>query len=117
MDKKGYSKIASFMQDHPEDAIVRRFAALNLQNILYLQAEITNLQRDIDKLETDNDSSGEEDRRDFALDWYTLAHVHNTPGAGEQWEKWLQLRKVLKEYSQFIHRVNRAGAYTRQTML
>ncbi|KAI1772806.1 hypothetical protein F4818DRAFT_443690 [Hypoxylon cercidicola] len=102
MDKKGYSKIALFMQDHPEDAIVRRFSALNLQNILYLQAEVINLQRDIDKLEADNNSSVEEDRRDFALDWYTLAHMHNTPESGEQWEKWVQLRKVLKKYNDAI---------------
>lgn len=102
MEKKGYSKIASFMQEHPEDVIVRRFAALNLQNILYLQAEVINLQRDIEKLEADNNSSGEEDRPDFAFDWYSLAHMHSTPGAGEQWEKWLQLRKALKEYSQFV---------------
>ncbi|KAI1214349.1 uncharacterized protein F4807DRAFT_455989 [Annulohypoxylon truncatum] len=102
MDKKGYSKIALFMQDHPEDAMVRRFAALNLQNILYLQAEVINLQRDLDKLETDNDSSVEEDRRNFALDWYTLAHVHDTPGSDKQWKKWLQLRKALEEYNTAI---------------
>ncbi|XDG03573.1 hypothetical protein ABKA04_003188 [Annulohypoxylon sp. FPYF3050] len=101
MDKKGYSKIASFMQDHPEDTIVRRFAALNLQNILYLQAEVINLQRDYDKLEADNNSSVEDDRRNFAFDWYTLAHIHDTPGSDKQWEKWQQLRKALKEYSQF----------------
>ncbi|KAI1456510.1 hypothetical protein F4805DRAFT_458716 [Annulohypoxylon moriforme] len=105
MDKKGYSKIALFMQDHPEDAMVRRFSALNLQNILYLQAEIIDLERDIEKLEAGNNSSAEDDRRNFAFDWYTLAHIHDTPDSGEQWGKWLQLRKVLKEYSQFAHQV------------
>ncbi|KAI1440682.1 hypothetical protein F5Y02DRAFT_402060, partial [Annulohypoxylon stygium] len=67
MDKKRYSKIASFMQDHPEDAMMRRFAALNIQNILYLQAEVTDLQRDYDKLEADDNSSAEVDRRNFAF--------------------------------------------------
>lgn len=56
------------MQDHPEDAMMRRFAALNIQNILYLQAEVTDLQRDYDKLEADDNSSAEVDRRNFAFD-------------------------------------------------
>ncbi|KAI0169611.1 hypothetical protein GGR52DRAFT_475082 [Hypoxylon sp. FL1284] len=102
MDKKGYAKIALFMQEHPEDTIVRRFAALQLQDILYLQAEIVHLQRRLDILESNNNSSGEQERREFAFDWDTLAHIHSTPGSSEQWEKWLELRKVLKEYNNSI---------------
>ncbi|KAI0968840.1 hypothetical protein F4678DRAFT_464028 [Xylaria arbuscula] len=102
MDKQGYPKIASFMADHPEDATFRRFASLNLQNILYLQAEITGLEKDLRKLEADSDASNDCDRRHFSFDWYTLAHTHDEPTSGQQWEKWMQLRRVLREYNDAV---------------
>ncbi|ETS76968.1 hypothetical protein PFICI_10842 [Pestalotiopsis fici W106-1] len=102
MDTQGYTKIAAFMAEHPEDVMVRRFANLNLQNILYLQAEIVGLEKDLRALEAKNNSSEDRDRRTFALDWYTLAHMHNAPDSGQQWEKWQQLRKVLKEYNDAV---------------
>ncbi|KAI0556222.1 hypothetical protein F4679DRAFT_24274 [Xylaria curta] len=102
MDKQGYAKIASFMADHPEDATFRRFANLNLQNILYLQAEIIGLEKDLRKLEADSDASNDSDRRNFSLDWYTLAHTHDQPASGQQWEKWMQLRRVLREYNDAV---------------
>ncbi|KAF7524526.1 hypothetical protein G7054_g11408 [Neopestalotiopsis clavispora] len=102
MDKQGYAKIASFMAEHPEDAMIRRFASLNLQNILYLQAEIVGLEQNLRKLEAENDSSADRDRRNFAFDWYTLAHVHDTPNSEQQWEMWQKLRVVLKEYNDAI---------------
>lgn len=51
---KGYAKMASFMGKQPEAAMVRRFAKFNLQNILYLQAEIVGLEVDLRRIETEN---------------------------------------------------------------
>ncbi|KAF7883702.1 uncharacterized protein EAF02_005622 [Botrytis sinoallii] len=54
---RGYNKIASFMSKYPESAIVSRFSELNIQNIIYLQAEIFGLQIDLKELENANDRS------------------------------------------------------------
>lgn len=87
------------MSEHPEDAILRRFETLNLQNLLYLQAEIIGLQQDLRLLESENDSSTDPDVQRFALDWYSLAHLHDSDGAEKQWTKFLEVRAKLQEYS------------------
>lgn len=98
---EGYTKIADFMGQHPESALVLRFSDINLQNILYLQAEIYGLREDLRKIEVQNQASSSEDRKNFSLDWYTLAHTQdNNDGTNQQWQKVGQLRALLKEYSQ-----------------
>ncbi|KAK8008770.1 hypothetical protein PG991_011321 [Apiospora marii] len=101
---KGYAKIASFMGEQPEAAMVRRFADINLQNILYLQAEIVGLEKELRRIEADNDA-----HEDIHLDWYSLAHTEVTADGGEeakkQWEKFTMLRNRLKEYSQSNRRI------------
>ncbi|KAK8016228.1 hypothetical protein PG993_014417 [Apiospora rasikravindrae] len=98
---KGYAKIGSFMGEQPETAMVRRFAELNLQNILYLQAEIVGLEEDLRRLETQNDS-----KEDLHLDWYSLAHADITtdggPEANKQWATFTMLRRRLKEYNEAV---------------
>lgn len=58
---EGYTKIADFMGRHPESALVLRFSDINLQNILYLQAEIYGLREDLRKIEVQNHASSSED--------------------------------------------------------
>lgn len=95
---KGYAKVASFMGEQPEAAVVRRFADLNLQNILYLQAEIVGLEEDLRRIETENGCN-----EDLHLDWYSLAHADVTADGGQeakrQWATFTMLRQRLKEYS------------------
>ncbi|KAK8122226.1 hypothetical protein PG984_010896 [Apiospora sp. TS-2023a] len=98
---KGYAKIASFMGKQPEAVMVRRFANINLQNILYLQAEIVGLEVALRRIETENDV-----REDIQLDWYSLAHADEAADGGEetrkQWETFTLLRKRLKEYNKAV---------------
>lgn len=68
---KGYAKIASLMGKYPEVAMVRQFGALNVQNILYLQAELVTLEHDFRKLEAANDIQQE---GHFSLD-YTIPQL------------------------------------------
>lgn len=97
---EGYTKIASFMGRHPESAQVLRFSDTNLQNILYLQAEIYGLREDLRKIEAENQNSSSDDLKNFALDWYTLASTQDNDGStNKQWQKVVQLRRLLKEYS------------------
>ena len=44
---RGYPKLAGQMGLRPEVAIFRRFGALNAENLLYFQAELALLERDL----------------------------------------------------------------------
>lgn len=97
---KGYRKIALFMSEHPDDtAIFRRFHALNLQNLLYRQAEIIGLEQDLRAIEGRNEASLDRDIAGFSLDWWSLANLHDTPGSEKQWLKFQELSQKLTEYN------------------
>lgn len=74
---EGYTKLATVMGAYPEVAIVRRFASLNMQNILYLQAEITELEAQLRIIEEEDRLSGDTDRTDCAFDWLALRDYVN----------------------------------------
>ena len=98
---EGYAKLASFMGTHPESALVLRFSDINLQNILYLQAEIFGLKEDLRKIEIENQRSSSDDIKNFGLDWYTLANTRiDGNEINPQWAKIKRLRVCLKEYSE-----------------
>lgn len=111
---EGYAKIAKFMSKHPESAQVARFSDLNLQNILYLQAEIFGLREDLRRREERNQNASSEDLKSASLDWYTLSNVSDHDDPSEtQWAKFLKLRQLLSQYSMYesntCHRTNVTG--------
>ncbi|KAM0798017.1 hypothetical protein BDR22DRAFT_823820 [Usnea florida] len=77
---KGYAKLASLMGAHPEVAIFRRFGTSNALNLLYLQAEIVALERDLRTYTTADDSSSDPSRAIHSRDWYTLSQSSNSGG-------------------------------------
>lgn len=98
---EGYAKIANFMSKHPESALFLRFSDINLQNILYLQAEIFGLRQNLREKEADNSSNASsEAAKRAAFDWFEL---RNLSGQGDEpgpdWEKFLKLRQLLCQYS------------------
>jgi len=78
--------------------MVRQFGALNVQNILYLQAELVALEYDFRKLEAANDAQ-QDGRGGFSLDWDA------TDVGRQDWWKWRSVedgssnKAKLKEYS------------------
>ena len=94
---EGYTKIASFMGQHPESAMTLRFSDINLQSILYLQAEIYGLRQDLRLEERENAALPDLKRQ--ALNWHLLAHDSESGEKTERWKKIEQLRHLLKEYS------------------
>lgn len=103
----GYSRLASLMGAHPETAILRRFGSLNALNLLYLQAELTNLENSLHKAATADSKSGQFERSLYARDFQTL--LESVKGVGEkgghnptQWNLMLQIREKLNEYSEHI---------------
>ena len=90
------------MGTHPETAILRRFGALNALNLLYLQAELTNLENALHCEEKANQESGHVDRVLYSTDWETLRNsVTAEDGNPGQWNTMLEIRKKLEEYSGF----------------
>jgi hypothetical protein len=100
---EGYSKLALLMGEYPELAIFRRFATLNTQNILYLQAELHDLEKLHRELALENETSGHDHRITYAANWFRLANsATSTAAPGEdrrQWDMFLKIRVKLKEYS------------------
>lgn len=96
----GYAKLAWRMSAYPEFAIVRRFRALHLQNILYLQAELVELESQLRAREQENVRSEDRTKYFSARDWFTLSTDRpEEDGTVTQWDLFLQLRAKLREYS------------------
>lgn len=97
MAEEGHAKIAKLMSETSELAIFRRFSKLNLQNLLYLQAELMHLESNLKDL-ADRDHSTP-NRELYCRNWWYLAQNDEEHDDREQWDKWLQIREKLKEYS------------------
>ena len=94
---EGYSKLASLMGAYPDTLIFRRFGALSAQNILYLQAELVQLEHELKESSLANERSGDAGGKAiFSRDWFTLSHFNE--GNEQQWCIMLRIRAKLKEY-------------------
>jgi len=93
---EGYAKIAQLMSTYTEFAIFRSFRALSIQNMLYLQAELTHLEADLARIAKEDVSY--EARKHFPHDWWSLAHSADE-AESEQWEHFLEIREKLEKYS------------------
>jgi DNA-binding HxlR family transcriptional regulator len=100
----GYAKMGRLMGEYPEVAIFRRFGALNMENLLLLQAELQDLEIRLRELQKADLESGHVDRTNYSRDWYTLKESGDSvaePGNdGQQWALMLEIRDKLKEYSE-----------------
>ncbi|KAI1859736.1 hypothetical protein JX265_010185 [Neoarthrinium moseri] len=92
----GYAKVAKLMATHGEYAILRRFKALNIQNLLYLQAEITHLETELAELA--HRDSRHLDREYHSKDWFSLSRCTSDEDR-EQWEKFEGLREKLDAFN------------------
>lgn len=69
----GYNKLPTLRGAHPELAVFRRFAAVNAQNVLLLQAEIVDLERELRKSEEGHKNPSDPARSNLGRDWYALS--------------------------------------------
>ena len=101
-EMKGYAKLGSLMGDFPEVAIFRRFSALSAQNLLYMQAELRNLEVDLRSFADKDDVSTHPDRKVYSVDWFALKDSCED-GAEEgndekQWQTMREIRYKLEIY-------------------
>lgn len=99
---EGYPALASLQGQYPELAIYRRFSTLNARHILYLQAEIVNLEKD---LENDSRIDGISDDKNTRLrnkNLYFLNKKNENGVIGLQWHTMVSVKEKLKEYSKYL---------------
>lgn len=87
------------MASWPDVAIFRRFGALNAQNLLFLQAEIQHLERELAIMRRDDDLSRDEKGMHVQRNWFELSQDTEDGDAHPQWIVIQDIREKLKEYS------------------
>jgi hypothetical protein len=99
---EGYAQLSWRMTTNADLAIVRRFAALNTQNLLYLQAELRVLEKTLREAECENCASDIGERKTYSRDWEKLSNANASEGGDDkQWRIFLLIREKLSEYSTY----------------
>lgn len=99
---EGYAKVAQLMATQEEFAILRRFRVINMQKLLYQQAEISHLEAEFYQLAKRDESLAE--RKYHAKDWWSLSQGEGEDDL-EQWHKFLELSEKLEQYSQYSQNI------------
>jgi hypothetical protein len=95
----GYARLASLMANDKGLSIFRSFKKLNTKNLLYLQAEIVNVQTELERLIQEDEASVDETRKQFSTSVYCLKEGL-LGSESDQWAKVLELRELLDKYSE-----------------
>lgn len=97
MHSNGYYRLAELMNSSPDTTIFRRFNQLNLMNLLGLQAELIDLQRQWKNLYTDPEIQADFDEEEklFAVNFQKLLASEDS----RHLTVLKRTREVLKEYS------------------
>jgi hypothetical protein len=99
----GYDKVANFIATDPCMSIYPRFSKANAKNLLYLQAEISLVLHELGFNAEMDFESGDPDKELFPVSVRALKMFRSEDGKMcRQWEKTLELRQLLKEYSESI---------------
>lgn len=94
----GYPKLAGQMGIQPETTIFRRFGFLNAQNLLYLQAELTWLEKRLRERQAEDSVDSKGNKSQYALNWYWLSQAEDD-GDTTQLDLVMKIRETMKEYS------------------
>lgn len=90
-----YTKLGSMIANHSEAAIFRRFDVLNIKNLLYMQAEIVDLEGQLHDLES---GSGDPAKALAPLSVQELKEAALTHES-MQWIKYKDIRSLIHGYS------------------
>jgi hypothetical protein len=86
----GYPTVAGLISKDDDFAIFRKFRYLNARNLLYLQAELIDLENELETLDRGLDT---EQHREKLKDWKAFA------ADDARLELAVRIRKTLQEYS------------------
>jgi hypothetical protein len=95
-ESTGYNKLSGFMVDE-KYTIFRKFRLSANRDLLYLQAELAQLEDEFAAL-SDRDRNGEGEQKLYDRNWHLLSTSEKRGCEGEQWQKALQIRAKVREY-------------------
>ena len=100
IDMEGYPKLCEIMGSHPDIRIFRKFSILNIQNLIYLQANLLHLEKEWREMVMDDVSSGDPARTGLHFNVSKMQEGHGTIEETLQWAKFREIRAKLAEYSE-----------------
>jgi hypothetical protein len=95
----GYPRLAERIAVKPETGIYRRFDALNARHILYLQAELILMEKELRELEVRDNNSKGGNRSRYAMDYKSMLEEPSSEDR-LQLELLKKIQKKLRQYSQ-----------------
>ncbi|KAI1375119.1 hypothetical protein F4677DRAFT_446623 [Hypoxylon crocopeplum] len=109
---KGYTKLAKFTV-HQDHVILKQFSELAVRDLLYLQAELCDLEYDYVQQSKEDVNSLDEKTRLYDREWCHLRYAAG--GEGKQWKLALQIREKLREYYSAIQQYQNVAKSPRPT--
>jgi len=105
--QNGYPGLAKFIgQDLDQGlGIFKQFAELNARNLLYMQAELLCLEQELDVITYVDERGTDPSTKNFARSVWEMRKPPNRP----QWDKVLEIRRKLKDYSMNLPRFALSG--------
>ncbi|KAL5366207.1 hypothetical protein BJX96DRAFT_169742 [Aspergillus floccosus] len=102
---EGYDKLATFLGAHPEFQFFRRFSTLSTKNLLYLQAELAHLERELGII-VDEDkelASDFSEKLNYPFSLRDLKRSARPESVDSyQWDKVKEVRALLYQYNAAI---------------
>lgn len=103
--KEGFADVARWIALDPDNEtfIYRKFDELAARNLLYLQAELLVLEKELNKLDKNDANSDDMDLKDAIRTWETLTQWYDTNDeeARVRMDLIVRIREKLKEYRAF----------------
>ena len=96
--KYGYRRLADFMAWESSLAIFPRFRSATMLCLLQMQAEITEIEEDLEKFAHEDGKSSDDKKKEWLRDWSSL----DTTSKDIRQCKLLRLRSLLAEYSRSL---------------
>ncbi|KAJ8131005.1 hypothetical protein O1611_g2619 [Lasiodiplodia mahajangana] len=105
LEAGGYTRLAEYMGQQPQLAIFRRFGTLANANLLYLQAEITDLENQLEFTQEQDNQANDDARQKYFQSWYQLSDSASLEAGSperEQYELIMKLRDLMARYHQAL---------------
>ncbi|KAH7082626.1 hypothetical protein BKA63DRAFT_583645 [Paraphoma chrysanthemicola] len=100
---QGYPKLAVRMALKPETTMLRQFSALSIRNLLYMQAELATLERELNEYTKEDSLKGKGNEMHYATHWGFLANS-DQDGNMAQLQTALKIRRLLQDYHKALLR-------------
>ncbi|TVY82529.1 hypothetical protein LSUE1_G004567 [Lachnellula suecica] len=104
----GYTKLATFMTDR-RHTILKKYQRLAARDLLYLQAELCELEFQYDSI-AKRDAAEKDERQYYDRDWKHLKTSGERGFGGEQWAVAIEIRAKLREYYSAITQYSQIAA-------